>query len=207
MLTKKEVLKLNNSDFLEWCKMVCPQIKTEINNIEISILKESVNKYYNPQKQILKVYTDGSHFKNINNRKGIGIYFESLLKNISIKVTESFMESEFNLTPKEFTFISNPTLEIAACCYALKTLSENKEKINKIKEIVLYSDFQGVQKWLNGEWKIKKPFIRKIVNKIQNYEKEIKNLGITIKYQYVKAHSGNNGNNMADNLAKGIFIS
>lgn len=170
--------------------------------------------------KILYVYTDGSHFKNGGSgRKGFGAYFtrfcepskisESLSseegfipKNVSIEIDQKFMEKEFGVSELE---ISNPTMEIAACCYALKVISENLNKLDDIKEIILYADYEGVQKWLNRTWKITKPYIQKIVDLIRLYEKKITSFEIEVKYIWMKGHSGNYGNDMADKLAKGLI--
>ena len=218
MLSKKEVLELSDSEFMKWCKITCPQLNTmDLKNVKISELKEVVLNHYKiessqPKRtKTLSVYTDGSHFKNGGSgRKGFGVYFEpiesqNILKNISIEINEAFMAKEFNLTKQECEVISNPTMEIAACSYALKSLSENKDKIEEVKEIIMYADYEGVQKWLSGEWKITKSYIKKIVDKIKAYQKDISERGIEVKYIWLKGHNGNYGNEMADKLAKGLI--
>jgi len=171
--------------------------------------------------KILHVYTDGSHFKSAkrientegvrvnggSGRKGFGVYFVPndggfTPKNVSIEIDQKFMKSEFGVTETE---ISNPTMEIAACCYALKVIGENLNKLSDIKEIILYADYNGVQFWINGTWKITKPYIQKIVDLVKIYEKKITDLGIVVKYEHVDGHSGIYGNEMADKLAKGLI--
>lgn len=164
----------------------------------------------NPKKitKTLHVYTDGSHFKNGGSgRKGFGVYFEPneegfTPKNVSIEIDQRFMKSEFGVTETE---ISNPTMEIAACCYALKVIGQNLNNLQDIKEIILYADYNGVQFWINGTWKITKPYIKKIVDLVKIYEKKIVDAGITVKYEHVDGHSGIYGNEMADKLAKGLI--
>ena len=66
-----------------------------------------------------------------------------------------------------------------------------------IKEVVVVHDYEGVSKWVTGEWechregtKIYREFMRSCKNDIY------------VTYEKVKAHSGDRWNNEADRLAK-----
>ena len=216
-LTKNDYIQI--LDILN--EVVLDQKQCEIDRknyeeIEANTSPEKKFTFYNKPKpdikinrtKTLEIYTDGSHFKNGGSgRKGFGVYFPKneggfTPKNVSIEIDQNFMKSEFGVTETE---ISNPTMEIAACCYALKVIGINLEKLQDIKEIILYADYEGVQFWLDGTWQIKKPYIKKIVDLIRIYEKKITDLKIVVKYIWMKGHSGNYGNEMADKLAKGLI--
>ncbi len=66
-----------------------------------------------------------------------------------------------------------------------------------IKNIIIYYDYDGIEKWCTGEWKTNK---EGTIYYRQFYNEAIKK--INIKFVKVKAHSGNKYNDMADKLAK-----
>lgn len=68
---------------------------------------------------------------------------------------------------------------------------------NKYKKVFLHYDYEGIRSWAEGSWAAKR-------NLTKEYVETIKELGklIEIKFVKVKAHSGNEYNDMADLLAK-----
>jgi ribonuclease HI len=67
----------------------------------------------------------------------------------------------------------------------------------KIKEVILYYDYEGIAKWPLREWKANKPGTIAYVNYYDRHKEQIK-----IEFRHVKGHSGNKYNEMADKLAK-----
>lgn len=68
---------------------------------------------------------------------------------------------------------------------------------NGFKSIIIYFDYEGIEKWCKGYWKTNK-------EGTQNYKKfydSIKN-DINVTFRKVKAHSGDKYNELADKLAK-----
>lgn len=68
---------------------------------------------------------------------------------------------------------------------------------NKYKKITLFYDYTGIEFWTDGSWKAKKPVAKEYVKKISVLEQSIK-----VEFEKVKAHSGNDLNERADELAK-----
>lgn len=67
----------------------------------------------------------------------------------------------------------------------------------KIKEVTIFYDYQGVSKWCLGEWKTNKDGTRAY----KEFYNEIKHL-LDVKFVKVKSHSGDKYNDIADALAK-----
>lgn len=67
----------------------------------------------------------------------------------------------------------------------------------KATEITIFYDFEGVEKWLTGEWKIRNSEIKKYFNYIQIAKQEI-----SLKFKKIKSHSGIELHNRADRLAR-----
>ncbi len=66
-----------------------------------------------------------------------------------------------------------------------------------IKEMTLFYDYEGVEKWPTKAWKTNKKISQFYV---EEYEK-IKN-DLTVNFCHVKAHTGIPGNELADKIAK-----
>jgi viroplasmin and RNaseH domain-containing protein len=65
----------------------------------------------------------------------------------------------------------------------------------KIAEVTLYFDYQGLESWATGAWRAKLPFT-------QLYAQTVKASGLTVHWRKVKAHSGIPENEIVDQLAK-----
>lgn len=70
---------------------------------------------------------------------------------------------------------------------------------NDYKEINLYYDYQGIEKWVTGEWKAKKPLTQRYVEVFNNY---LQTYNIKVNFHHVKGHTGIEGNEIVDKLAK-----
>ncbi len=65
------------------------------------------------------------------------------------------------------------------------------------KSIVVYYDYEGIEKWADKLWQARKPGTIEYVEKIDKYRKQI-----NITFVKVAAHSGDYYNDMVDKLAK-----
>lgn len=128
----------------------------------------------------------------------------------------AYVDGSYNTNTKEFSYgmviISDEGEKYFSEKYFDENLSEMRNVAGEImgsmkamnyclelgkKTIVIYFDYEGIEKWCTGDWK---------TNKIgtQNYKKfydEIKGK-INVIFKKVKAHSGDKYNDMADKLAK-----
>lgn len=130
----------------------------------------------------LIAYVDGSY--NINTRE-----FSYGMVIISDEEEKYFSEKYFDESLSEMRNVAGEIMgSMKAMSYCLECAK---------KSIVIYFDYEGIEKWCTGDWK---------TNKIgtQNYKKfydEIKDK-INITFKKVKAHSGDKYNDLADKLAK-----
>jgi len=168
----------------------------------------------------LDIYTDGSHKKHSpKGGLGIGVYckYDDIEYKLSKTIDQELLLSydipqktiDLWSAPNEFptfgrelvlsateTECSNPTAEYVALAETLKILKICPFNSNSV--IRIYSDYEGVQKWTNGIWQAKKPYIIKIRDYVQ---KSIKEMGCTVELIHVKGHSNIYGNEQADKLA------
>ena len=68
---------------------------------------------------------------------------------------------------------------------------------NGYSEIEIRYDYEGIAKWITGEWKAKNELTKKYVVAMNEWKKSIQ-----ISFYKVVAHSNNKYNDMADALAK-----
>lgn len=128
-------------------------------------------------------YVDGSYHKNTNEFSyGVVIFY----KNKQIQFSQ-------RLNDLKLAAMNNVAGEIIGAQNAMRFCLDNN-----IKNLELYYDYEGIEKWITGEWNTNKEGT-KAYKKF--YEDNIFNK-LQIKFIKVKAHSGNKFNDLADSLAK-----
>ena len=131
---------------------------------------------------ILFAYVDGSFDKDTN-RYSFGAVFLEENKVIQ-KMTRTGNNPDF---VQSYQVAGEALGTLHAIRYGIK---------HKYKQIVIYYDFAGIEKWANNEWKANKP-VSKVYKDGIRRTKDI----IELNFKKVKAHSGNHFNEMADSLA------
>lgn len=92
----------------------------------------------------------------------------------------------------EFVAMRNVAGELLAAMNAAKWAIKHK-----FQHLILYHDYEGIEKWVTKDWKANLPGTKQYV------EYMTKSMGtIDIDFVKVKAHSGDQYNEMADKLAK-----
>lgn len=141
----------------------------------------------------LHVYIDGSHRKGTR-RLGFGAWccYDNKEYWMSGNPTTRWIKNKYGIMSRR---VSNPTMELIACCQILEMFQFIT--IN----LLIYVDYVGVSKWIKGQWKAKKSYIKILVDLCREY---IKNIDGLVSFIDVPAHSGIIGNENADKAAKDI---
>ncbi|WP_304340040.1 ribonuclease H family protein [Metaclostridioides mangenotii] len=131
----------------------------------------------------VEAYVDGSYEHSIK-LYGSGVV---ILKG-DVEITSFSVKGN----DKDLVDMRNVAGEIEASKIAMNYCIENG-----IKNLILYFDYEGIEKWCIGAWKTNK------VGTI-NYKKYYDSIkdNLNVKFVKVKAHSGNKYNDEADRLAK-----
>lgn len=131
---------------------------------------------------ILKAYVDGS-FEKTKSMYGSGIVI--LFNN---------KEERFYFAGKDEMLLNmrNVAGEIKASEFAMKYALDNN-----YKEINIYYDYEGIEKWCTGAWQAKK-------DGTKAYKKFYDSIADEMKVNFIKvrAHTGDTYNEVADKLAK-----
>lgn len=133
---------------------------------------------------MIEVYVDGSYDRETN-KAGAGIVIITgitlLKKSIPIEIGE---KHSWNIEG-----------ETAAVIEALKII----ERENLEGKITINYDYEGIEKWANREWKTKSRVSREY---FMEYNKIVLRNNFDVSFNKIKAHSGDQYNDLADELAK-----
>lgn len=70
-----------------------------------------------------------------------------------------------------------------------------------IKSVTIYHDYEGIAKWCTGEWQAKKAGTRAYKDFYDQAKEKVE-----IHFIKVKGHSGDQYNDLADQLARKAFL-
>lgn len=150
--------------------------------------KEEAEIYYNGRKTTEKVfceaegYTDGS-FDIATKRYSYGVLI--LYQGQKYELKRAFDD-------EEMAAMRNVAGEIEGAMAAMQFCIEHG-----IKSLLLHYDYEGVEKWCTGAWKCNK----KGTIAYKEYYEHIKD-DLQVHFHHVKGHSGVEGNERVDQLAK-----
>ncbi|SCG97561.1 Ribonuclease H [uncultured Clostridium sp.] len=153
--------------------------------------KDEAEEYIYGKKEIIfsnedntvEAYVDGS-YEHCIREYGSGVV---ILKNGQVQKTYSIKGNDESLVT-----MRNVAGEIEASKLAMNYCLENN-----IENLILYFDYEGIEKWCTGVWKTNKEG----TIEYKRFYDGIKNK-LNIKFVKVKAHSGDKYNEEADKLAK-----
>lgn len=162
------------------------KIKEEAENFIFTAIKLP-NKF----NRIIDIYTDGSH-QPTKNFLGLGAYckYEGKEYHLSVTCDKQYLAT-YDITE---TKCSNPTAEFLGFTEVLRYFVGVSGYC-----LHFYIDYEGVERWVKGECKCNEKYIKKIKTVS---EKLIIDIDCEILFHHVDGHSGNEGNDEADLLAK-----
>jgi len=163
-------------------------VQTKVNKVSLDNKKSKetkLNGNSNPFGKKLICYTDGSYNESTNLTGGGVIYFEE-------GDEKNYKEATMNMT--DFYGSRNVTGETQAVILAIK-------KAVKLgyKNIDIVYDYTGIEKWVKGEWKAKKPIAK---DYLEEYSDLVNIFGLNVEFCKVKGHSGEKFNELVDKLVK-----
>lgn len=158
----------------------------DIEDINNEILKEIDNLGF---KQVI-AFVDGSYSPDIDGKEKYGFGAILVTKETEISLFKAFVNMEYMAS-------GNVAGEIEGVRQSILWAIENGKK-----EIEIYYDYEGIEKWATKEWKANKKLTKEYCKFYNEKSKLIK-----IKFRHVKAHSGIMYNERADELAKRSLLS
>ncbi len=146
-------------------------------------IEDKKNEVFKNLDNYLEAYVDGS-YEHCIRAYGSGVV---ILK--GNKVEKTYSEKGEN---ESLVSMRNVAGEIEAAKIAMQHCISNK-----VENLTLYFDYEGIEKWCNGAWKANKDG----TIEYKKFYESIKNK-LNVKFVKVKAHSGDKYNEQADKLAK-----
>lgn len=138
-----------------------------------------------PKKDEIYAYIDGS-FNKDTNEYAYGIVIINSQKEIKTLSGKDNRE--------DVASMRNVAGELKGAMTVVNYVVKNLPEIKKIR---IYHDYEGIAKWVTGEWRTNLEF----TTKYKEYMNKMKE-NIEISFEKVKAHTGVEYNEMADKLAK-----
>jgi ribonuclease HI len=140
----------------------------------------------------LSVYTDGSHVKGTT-RRGYGAWCR-------------YDGREYELAVQadgDPPAVSNPTLELRAAAHVLEALVVARPPA--VRRITVVADYAGVAHYINGSWDASRCTVPHFAREAWRIKRAVHALtaqGLAVTGRHVAGHSGDEGNEAADRLAK-----
>ena len=132
-------------------------------------------------------YTDGSF------QQSLGRYSYGVV--VLFRGSEQYLSGTGN--NPEMAAIWNVAGEIAGAERAVEVAMEAGADT-----LVICHDYEGIAKWVTGEWKAGTPQTQKY----RDWMRAAKEQGLRIEFKHVRGHSGNHYNELADALARKAML-
>ncbi|MFA7203654.1 MAG: viroplasmin family protein [Candidatus Caldatribacteriota bacterium] len=166
------------------------KMQSNLNGKDYDINEEIEKKIENLDKDEVIAFVDGSYSPDVGGREKYGFGAVLFIKGHKQKLFKAYVNEEYMDSRNVAGEISGVIESI------LWTIENNK------KEITIYYDYEGIEKWANKEWKANKIITKEYSKFIDEKSKLIK-----INFIHTRAHSGITYNEEADELAKRSLLS
>lgn len=131
-------------------------------------------------KLLLNIYVDGSHC-SLENINGLGCVMVENNKEIYTISKQTKGNDQWNVGA-----------EIDSALTAVDWAIENE-----YESVIINYDFMGIEMWATGSWNANNPITSSYARKMRQLAQQI-----NISFNKIKAHSGNEFNDLADMLAR-----
>ena len=180
---------LEHLSFLYENKLILPDLYAKaLKQIDMSIKVRKTHQStmeargWKPQPDHITVFVDGSYNPDTN-EYGYGVYMDDGEKQ-RILYGRGLCEDGGR----------NVEGEVAGAKVALERISI----MPQYKSVTLYHDYQGIGAWADKEWKANKAY----TNAYSRFVEKCRDKGLEIKFEHVDGHTGVEGNEYVDKLAK-----
>ena len=144
--------------------------------------------------KVIEVFTDGQYHDadGLRDKTYVAIYLPS------------FDEKEWQFFTDHRTYVDSRNVggEILAAEFAISLITRLYDQDAELNathyEIHMYYDYEGVGKWISGEWRAKKVLTQKYKVYVSGL---LSTRDISLNLHHVRGHAGNNGNELVDKLA------
>ncbi|WP_352417802.1 viroplasmin family protein [Proteiniborus sp.] len=164
----------------------CTNKSDNTENVNSEILKE----IYSLGTEQVIAFVDGSYSPDVDGKEKYGFGAILITKESEISLFKAFVNTEYMDS-------RNVAGEIEGVKQSILWAIANDKN-----EIMIFYDYEGIEKWATKEWKANK----KLTKEYSKFYDEKSKL-IKIKFRHVKAHSGILYNERADELAKRSLLS
>ncbi|ABC01405.1 ribonuclease H1 domain-containing protein [Mycoplasma capricolum] len=172
---KKQVENYSNAVYKSFSTL--KQAKDFLNDNDQKPLKN-----FNDDKNSCIAYTDGS-YDTLNNTFSYGVVV--FWKNREFHLSQRFNDSQL-------ANLRNVAGEIIAVKQTIMFCLANK-----ISKVIICHDYQGVSKWALNQWKANLDFTKEYKDFFNKYKDQI-----SVEFKWIKSHTNNKYNDLADKLAK-----
>ncbi|WPC08793.1 viroplasmin family protein [Globicatella sp. PHS-GS-PNBC-21-1553] len=173
-------------------KFMDKEVQIDNHTLSSSEINERLNEELkNIEERKAIAFVDGSYTNKPKEKYSYGVIIFYLENGEVAK--KSFYKA---FVGKEFMQSKNVSGEIEGVIESISWALENG-----IKDIKIYYDYSGIEKWAKGEWKAESLIAKKYTGFLSQVKAEIE-----IKFEHLSAHSGIKFNEEADRLAKNALV-
>lgn len=176
-------------DFLHEHKLILPKVYEQANRqIDMSIMMQKTRmatmaaRGWKPEPNHADIFVDGSYNPDTN-EYGYGVYIADGERQ-RILYGRGVCEANGR----------NVEGEVAGAKAALESIS----LMHQYNSVTVYHDYQGIGSWADKKWNANKPY----TNAYARFVDRCRSRGVDIEFKHVDGHTGVEGNEYVDKLAK-----
>nr|VZR98114.1 Ribonuclease H [Mycoplasma feriruminatoris] len=168
---------------------------------QVENYSNAVYKSFSTLKEAKDFLNDNNDLLNISDDKNSCIAYTDGSFNVSDNtfsygVVIFFKNREFHISQRfnnpDLASLRNVAGEVIAVKQTIKFCIANK-----ISKVIICHDYQGVSKWALDQWKANLDFTKEYKEFLNKYKNQV-----DVEFKWVKSHTNNKYNDLADMLAK-----